>query len=315
MRTFRYLGSLINYSLRDNDDITARIASATAAMGALKEVWRNPHLDVYNKYLLFRAIPMNLLLWGAKTWSLRKSQLDQLEVFLHRSIQRILQVSMSMVKEEKIRNERVSEMFYSIPCVRNMIAAQQMDFIGKMMRGPPDRPLLNMITACCDHKRRVGRPQTTGKIFMVENLRLLFRDVNTVHIDRFGSLRDWINKASNKDYWNQLVKRLLHPAMPLPERPKTWGPLPPWRARRAANRQCPPDHDAEDDEDNENSSNAGSNHTDGNRESHRDEGSHGQGQHQHPPLPQRAPPAHEQQRSQFNLPPPCSIQSKAVAQR
>jgi hypothetical protein len=33
-RTFRYLGSLINYSLRDNDDIMARIASATAAMVA-----------------------------------------------------------------------------------------------------------------------------------------------------------------------------------------------------------------------------------------------------------------------------------------
>jgi len=86
-RTFCYLGSLINYSLCDDDDnITAQIASATAAMGALKDVWRNPHLDIYNKYLLFQAIPMNLLLWGAKTWSLRKTQLDQLEVFLHRSI-------------------------------------------------------------------------------------------------------------------------------------------------------------------------------------------------------------------------------------
>ena len=52
-RTFRYLGSLINFSLRDDDDITARIAAATAAMGALKEVWRNPHLDAYNKNLLF----------------------------------------------------------------------------------------------------------------------------------------------------------------------------------------------------------------------------------------------------------------------
>jgi len=30
----------------------------------LKEVWQNPHLDVYNKYLLFRAIPMNLLSVG-----------------------------------------------------------------------------------------------------------------------------------------------------------------------------------------------------------------------------------------------------------
>ena len=58
---------------------------------------------------------MSLLLWGAKMWSLRKSQLDQLEVFLHRSIRRILQISMSMVREEKIWNERVREMFYSIP--------------------------------------------------------------------------------------------------------------------------------------------------------------------------------------------------------
>ncbi len=58
-RTFRYLGSLISYNLRNDNDITAR-----------KELWQNPHLDMYNKYLLFRAILMNLLLWGAETWSL-----------------------------------------------------------------------------------------------------------------------------------------------------------------------------------------------------------------------------------------------------
>ncbi len=99
---------------------------------------------------------MNLLLWGAETWSLRKTQLDQLKVFLHRSIQRILQISMSKVKEERIRNGNVHQMFYLIPCVRNMIAARQTDFIGKMIRGPSDRPSWNMITACCDHKRRIG---------------------------------------------------------------------------------------------------------------------------------------------------------------
>ena len=49
-RIFCYLGSLINYSLRNDDDnITERIASATAAIGALKDVWRNPYLDIYNK--------------------------------------------------------------------------------------------------------------------------------------------------------------------------------------------------------------------------------------------------------------------------
>jgi len=115
-RMFCYLCSLINYSLRNYIDITAKIASATTAMGALKIIWHNPHLNIYNKYLLFWAIPMNLLLWGAETWPLRKSQLDQLEVFLHRSIHWILQISMSKVQEDIIWNEKVCEMFYSIPC-------------------------------------------------------------------------------------------------------------------------------------------------------------------------------------------------------
>ncbi len=119
--TFCYLGSLINYSLYNNDNIIARIAAATASMGALKEIWWNPHLNFYNKYLLFWAILMNLLLWGAETWSLCKSQLDQLEVFLHRSIRWILHISISKVQEDRIWNKRVREMFHSIPCVRNMI--------------------------------------------------------------------------------------------------------------------------------------------------------------------------------------------------
>jgi hypothetical protein len=47
------ISGLISYNLRDDNDITARIAAANASMGALKELWRNPHLDMYNKYLLF----------------------------------------------------------------------------------------------------------------------------------------------------------------------------------------------------------------------------------------------------------------------
>ena len=131
-------------------------------------------------------------------------------------------------------------MFYSIPFVRNMIAAQQMDFVGKMIQSPLDRPSRNMITACCNHKRQTGQPQTTGKNFMVENLQLLFCDIPTVHIDRYGSLRNWIHEASNKQYWGQLVDRLIHPATPLPERPADWGPLPSWQARRNTSGHPPP---------------------------------------------------------------------------
>ena len=50
-------------------------------MGALKNVWNSPHLDIWSKYLLFCAIPMNLLLWGCETWSMRKALANKLEVF------------------------------------------------------------------------------------------------------------------------------------------------------------------------------------------------------------------------------------------
>ena len=91
---------------------------------------------------------MNLLLWGAETWSLRKLHLDKLEVFLHRSIRRILQISMSTVQEQRLRNGKVRDMFYSIPCVRNMIAARQMDFVGKMIRGLRERSIFGFGCSC-----------------------------------------------------------------------------------------------------------------------------------------------------------------------
>jgi len=131
-----------------------------------------------------------------------------------------------------------------------MIAARQADFISKMIRGPPNQPSQNMITACCDHKRQVGCPQTTGGKIMVENdIRLLFQDVNTVYIDRFGLLRDRIHEASNEEYWNQLVARLLNPHMPLPERPEAWGPLPSWSARRDTSSRRHVDYVSNDNDD------------------------------------------------------------------
>jgi hypothetical protein len=83
---------------------------------------------------------------------------------------------------------------------------------------------------------------------MVENLRLLFQDIPTVQIDRHGSLRSWIHEASNENYWNQLVDRLLHPNTPTPERPADWGPLPSWQARRATNGSTPNDDTSESDD-------------------------------------------------------------------
>jgi hypothetical protein len=68
---------------------------------------------------------------------MRKALANKLEVFLHHSIRRILHVSITRVKEERIQNEHVRRMFYDISPDGNMIAARQMDFIGKIVCAPP----------------------------------------------------------------------------------------------------------------------------------------------------------------------------------
>ena len=131
---FKYLGIWISFSLRDDHDIERRIAAASAAMGALRKCWLDEHVDIYSKYMIFRAIPYNLLLWGCKSWALRQNLLNTLEVFLHRSIWSILGIKMSQVRVSHTKNDAVRVIFYNIPCIPNQIAHWQLTFIGGVLR-------------------------------------------------------------------------------------------------------------------------------------------------------------------------------------
>jgi hypothetical protein len=216
---FKFLGSFISFGLCDDYNIEKQVTATTQSMGALKNVWDSPHLDIWSKYLLFCAIPMNLLLWGCETWLMRKALSNKLEVFLHRNIQRILRILMFSVKEEHLHKKHVGEMFYDIPCIGNMIAARQLALLGKTMRGPPDRPVQQMMTACCDNVRRVGRPFLHNKDYIVKNLRLLFANVPEVTIDQYDPLKNWINEALNEKYWNNLLACLTDCQASIPTRP------------------------------------------------------------------------------------------------
>ena len=68
---FKYLGSYISFSLCGDYDIKMQVVAATQSMGALSNIWRSPHLEIWSKYLLFCVIPMNLPLWGCEAGSIK----------------------------------------------------------------------------------------------------------------------------------------------------------------------------------------------------------------------------------------------------
>ena len=126
---------------------------------------------------------------------------------------------MFRVKEEHLHNEHVRRMFYDIPRVGNMIAAHQLDFLGKTMRGPHDHPAKQMMTACCNNVRCVGCPFLHNKDFVVKNLCLLFANVPEVTIDDYGSLKNWINEACDEKIWNDLINCLTDRQASIPKHP------------------------------------------------------------------------------------------------
>ena len=82
-----------------------------------------------------------------------------------------------------------------------------------------------MLTACCQHKRRRGRPYLHNNDVIVRNLRLLFAQIPKVVFDDYESVKNsWFKEASHESYWTALVRCLLDKHAPLPTRPTEWPP-------------------------------------------------------------------------------------------
>ena len=258
---FKYLGSYLSFDLTDDFDIENRLASANSAMGALKHFWNNQYADLHTKVAIFKAIPLNLLLWGCETWALRESHLNSLDVFLHRSIRRILGITITQVQDERIKNESIRKTFYNIPDIRAQIAIRQMSFLGKIVRGPNHHPPKLLLPAWCNHPRLPGGVLTTNKKSLVKSLQLLLpeqmqemkevknRQTGELELksvpNNNGRMNIWLDLALDEKLWDWHIEKLRQPGVDVPPPAQNNSnvpppPPPPPSPRRSNNRRSNP---------------------------------------------------------------------------
>ena len=82
-----------------------------------------------------------------------------------------------------------------------------------------------MLSASCDNLKteQGGWPQYNIKDTLLRNLCFLFKRVHGVHINPWnGTLKDFINKASDITYCNQLILCLLQPSKKISSHIETW---------------------------------------------------------------------------------------------
>ena len=130
-------------------------------MGALTFYWESQKVYLHSKYLIYQAIPINLLLWGCESWILTKVLISKLEVFHNRCIRSILNIKWDEVRDLKITNEQIRKKFNSIDTIENQISKRRLHVLGKVIRMPCKKIPARRLSVFMKKTRPQGKPNNT----------------------------------------------------------------------------------------------------------------------------------------------------------
>ncbi len=147
--------------------------------------------------------------------------------------------------EERIANERIRKIFFTIPTAENTIVVRQMNYLGKIIRGLTNHSPRQMLTVWSSNPHPKGGVLTTNKKALVQSLHTLLpkemtettitknkttgKSTTKHTLNKDGKLKLWIKISEDEELWNWHLNKLqmlgLLPPPPNPNR--TRQPPPP----------------------------------------------------------------------------------------
>ncbi|VDP57991.1 unnamed protein product [Schistosoma mattheei] len=89
VKTFTYLGSIIDEHGGSHADVKARISKARAVYLQLKNIWNSKKLSTNTKVRIFNTNVKTVLLHGAETWRTTKAIIKKIQVFVNSCLHKI----------------------------------------------------------------------------------------------------------------------------------------------------------------------------------------------------------------------------------
>jgi len=87
---FTYLGSIIDNRGGSEEDIKARIRKTQTALSALNKIWHSTTYSTQTKLRIFNMNVKAVLLYGCETWKNSKYITTELQVFINKSLGKII---------------------------------------------------------------------------------------------------------------------------------------------------------------------------------------------------------------------------------
>ena len=163
---FKYLGSVIVPSLKDDIDVANRTCQAAKAFGALcKPIFKSTDLSARAKGVIYSAYVLSLLLYGSEAWALRKDLMHQLSTFHNRCLRRIAGINRRMQHFEHISSAQVAERV-GLRTLQSHLDERLLRWAGHLAREPATRLTRCLLFAWAPRAdgvlRAEGRPQMTA---------------------------------------------------------------------------------------------------------------------------------------------------------
>jgi len=163
---FTYLGSVIS---RDGDveaDINTRFAKAAAVFRRLDNVWRSSTLSLKIKLDLYTSLIISTAIYASETWKSTARIRQQLDVFHHRNLRKILGITW---KDHVTNMEVLSRTGQRR--LQDIVAERRLRMAGHIIRMPPGRPANHAMSwTPRGSGRRRGRPTKTWRSTFKEDL-------------------------------------------------------------------------------------------------------------------------------------------------
>ena len=128
VESFVYLCAYISKSGGTEEDIKARLGKARAAYSKLDNIWKNSQFTYKTKIKIFKANVISVLLLY-ECWQMTKTDEKKLDVFLHKSLRRILKIYWPMrITNEEIRARAGME------TISKQVARRRWTLLGHVLR-------------------------------------------------------------------------------------------------------------------------------------------------------------------------------------
>ena len=194
---FQYLGAIVEGSGSIKGDVESRIAKASRAFGALRRpVFGDKDLSLRTKRMVYCAVVLGVLLYGAEAWPTKREHSKKLEVFHNRCLRAILGITSEQQRKERISSVQVGQMFGMEESMEDIISARRLRWLGHVARMKEDRLpkkiLFGWLPQC--------RPQHGTKLRWKDRVR---KDMKKFNIDE-GS---WFAAAQDRGWWRGVCRR------------------------------------------------------------------------------------------------------------